>query len=271
MDWSVSRRAFLAGLPAIGALASSAERTSAQSAVATVPPDGGPGESFPGTDPERVARFVGAAHADLAEVRRMVERQPSLARAAWDWGFGDWETGLGAASHMGRRDIADVLLAHGARPSIFSAAMLGQLEVIKAFVAASPGIQRTPGPHGLTLMAHARAGGAASQPVVAFLESVGGADVAPAAAPLEAADRDALVGRYVYGPAPRDVFDVDVRNGQLGIQRPGATRRSMIYLGRGVFFPSGVPSVKIEFLKTGPRPTQLTIADPDVIVVARRV
>ena len=55
----------------------------------------------------------------------------------------------------GRREIAEFLLAHGARPTVFSAAMLGQLDVVKAFVSASPGVQRTLGPHGITLMAHA--------------------------------------------------------------------------------------------------------------------
>jgi hypothetical protein len=50
-------------------------------------------------------------------------------------------------------------LAHGARPSIFSAAMLGQLAVVRAFTEAAPGVQGTPGPHGITLLAHARAGG----------------------------------------------------------------------------------------------------------------
>jgi hypothetical protein len=271
MGRSVSRRAFLAGLPAIGAIASSTTRAAAQAPAAVPQAAHAIGEYFPGTDPERVAAFVGAAHTDLAEVRRMVERQPSLARAAWDWGFGDWETGLGAASHMGRRDIAELLLAHGARPSIFSAAMLGQLDVIKAFVAASPGIQQTPGPHGITLMAHARAGGPAAHAVVAFLESAGGADIKPVPAPLDAADRDALAGRYLFGPGARDLFDVDVRNNQLGVQRPGATRRVLIHLGAGVFFPSGVPSVKISFVKDGLQTAQLTIADPDIIVVARRV
>jgi hypothetical protein len=271
MDWSVSRRMFLAGLPAIGALASSPARAVAQSqAVLSEPSTRLAGEVFPSTDPGLVARFVGAAHANLEEVRRLVERQPSLARASWDWGFGDWESGLGAASHMGRRDIAEVLLAHGARPSIFSAAMLGQLDVVTAFVAAGPGIQGTLGPHGITLMAHARAGGAAAQPVVAFLERVGGADNAPVSRPLEVAERDALAGRYVYGEGPRDLFEVDVRNNQLGVQRPGATRRLLIHLGGGVFFPSGVPSVKVTFVKNSARATQLTIADPDVTVTARR-
>ncbi len=34
------------------------------------------------------------------------------------------------------------LIANGAQPTIFSAAMLGQTDVVRAFVAAQPGVQR---------------------------------------------------------------------------------------------------------------------------------
>lgn len=227
-------------------------------------------EGFPGSDPETVRLFVGVCHSDLVEVARLVGRQPSLARASWDWGFGDWETGLGAASHTGRRDIAELLLAHGARPTIFSAAMMGQLDVIKAFVTALPGIQRTPGPHGLTLLHHARVGGASAAPVLEYLESVGGADEKPATLPLEAADREALVGRYVFGPGSRDAFDVDVRKEQLGIERPGGTRRILLHQGDFAFFPPGVPSVRIAFARDAGSVSQLTVADPEVYLTARR-
>jgi hypothetical protein len=42
------------------------------------------------------------------------------------------------------------------RSILFSAAMLGQLEVVKAFVAAQPGAQHIRGPHSISLLAHAR-------------------------------------------------------------------------------------------------------------------
>jgi hypothetical protein len=41
-----------------------------------------------------------------------------LARAAWDWGFGDWETALGAASHMGSRPIRPDQFTSNARAGI---------------------------------------------------------------------------------------------------------------------------------------------------------
>lgn len=271
MSRTVTRRMFLAGVPGWGALGWSAlgllasgGRALGQSA------DRGVAETFPRQDLETVREAVGAAHSDLARVRELVERQPALARASHDWGFGDWETPLGAASHTGRREIAELLLAHGARPTIFSAAMLGQLDVVRAFVAASPGVQRTHGPHGLTLLHHARAGGESAAPVAAFLESLGDADSPVATLPLAPADRDALPGRYRFGPGERDYFEIDVRKEMPGIERPGGTRRVLLHLGELVFFPSGVPTVKIAFARGDGRATQLTVADPEVYLTARR-
>ncbi len=54
--------------------------------------------------------------------------------------------------------------------------MLGQLGVIKALVAAQPGIQHIRGPHRISLLAHARMGSEAARPVFEFLESLGDAD-----------------------------------------------------------------------------------------------
>ena len=94
--------------------------------------------------------------------------------------------------------------------------MMGQLDVVKAFIAARPGIQRTPGPHGLTLMWHARQGGPDAAAVVQYLTAVGDADVQPTTMPLAAADRDAIVGKYTYGSGARDSFTIEVRRDMQG-------------------------------------------------------
>src|SRR4051794_9128203 len=105
--------------------------------------------------PEEVNAMVANAHGDLEYVRNALAEDPTLANAAWDWGDGDWETALGAAGHMGRRDIAELLLAHGARLDVFVAAMLGELEIVRALLP----LQRDAcGPHGIPLRAHAEAG-----------------------------------------------------------------------------------------------------------------
>ena len=230
-----------------------------------------PHDWLPLQDPTMVKDMVTVAHGDTKRVRELVEQHPSLANAAIDWGFGDWEDALGAAAHTGRREIAEMLLAHGARISIFAAAMLGQLDVVKALVAARPGVQRTLGPHGITLMSHARAGGPDATEVVEYLESVGDADRRPPSAALDVADRDAIVGRYVFGPGPRDHFDIDLADtSQLGIMRPGTTRRGLAHTGALVFFPVGVPSLKIAFARTGGAVTHMTLAEPDVYLTAKR-
>src|SRR5262245_11651107 len=77
--------------------------------------------SFPRQDEEAVREIVGVAHVDLNKVEALVEKRPALANAAYDWGFGDWETPLGAASHVGRREIAEFLLSKGARLDLFAA------------------------------------------------------------------------------------------------------------------------------------------------------
>ena len=186
----------------------------------------GAADWFPRQDPAVAKEMVGVSHRNLVRVRELVERQPALARAAVDWGFGDWETALGAASHTGRREIAELLLANGAQPSLFSAAMMGQLDVVRAFVESRPGIQGILGPHSITLLAHARAGGPDAVPVLKYLEGVGGADQRPSTQPLAPADRDAVVGRYNFGAGASDRFDVDVDRDQLGITRPAQTADS---------------------------------------------
>ena len=226
---------------------------------------------FPSHDPAVVKETVGASHARFDRVRELVTAQPALARAAWDWGFGDWESALGAASHMGRRDIAEFLIEHGARPTLFSAAMLGQLEVVRGFVQASPGIQRTPGPHGITLLSHARHGGDEAKRVVEYLESVGDADLRPETVQLEGSDRAKLVGTYGFGDGPEDRFTVYERDESLMIQRGKRTGRFLMALGDDTFYPSGAEAVRIRFDVEGAGISRLRVLDPDVVVTALRL
>jgi hypothetical protein len=121
--------------------------------------------------PELVRTFVAHAHRDLQQVKALLTQEPMLVNAAWDWGGGDWETGLGAAAHVGRRDIALYLLEKGARMDIFAAAMLGQVEIVQAMLKAFPGARHLRGPHGIPLLNHAQAGGDDAAQVVAILQN----------------------------------------------------------------------------------------------------
>ncbi|MEY2726768.1 MAG: hypothetical protein RLZZ458_2635 [Planctomycetota bacterium] len=116
--------------------------------------------------------FVIFAHSELELVKKLLEREPGLLNGAVDWGAGDFETALGGASHMGRRDIVTFLLERGARIDLFCAAMLGQLEIVKSCLTLQPALIDAKGPHGFSLHFHAQVGGDDSQPVLEYLQSV---------------------------------------------------------------------------------------------------
>ncbi len=268
---SLSRRSFVALTSGLSALGVTALTTRAWGQATPLPYAIAGADAFPQQDPSLVKDAVGASHGNFARIRELVEKQPAIARASIDWGFGDWETCIDAAAHVGNKPIAEFLLTHGARPTLFSAAMMGQLDAVKAMIAARPGIQKTLGPHGITLMSHAKAGGPEAAAVVQYLATLGDADVPTPTQPLAPADRDALAGKYVYGTGPRDYFTIDVQQDRLGIDRPnGPARRLLMHTGNLIFFPTGVPTAKIAFLREGAKVNQLTLADPNVILTARR-
>lgn len=160
----VSRRLFVGTLT--GVLAAIAGRGVSAQQPAAPPP------RPPALTGDQVHQFVQVAHSDLDTTRRMLDAEPRLIRATWDWGGGDFETGLGGAAHMGRRDIAGLLLERGAPLDLFAAAMLGELGVVRGALEARPAQARVPGPHGIPLLAHAKAGGPAASQVVEYVASV---------------------------------------------------------------------------------------------------
>lgn len=128
-------------------------------------------DAKPALEAKLVQEFVSVAHGDSNRTKELLAQEPALVNATWDWGGGDFETALGAAAHMGARDIANFLLDHGARLDLFAAAMLGKLDVVKAALTAYPESINTPGPHGIPLIAHAKAGGDHAKAVLEFLEA----------------------------------------------------------------------------------------------------
>jgi hypothetical protein len=176
MNTSLTRKKFLfgGGAAAVGALLGSG-LLRAQPGGSTPAPNASAGAvpDFPEHDPQieraRVKRFVIAGHFNLEAVKEMIATDPTLINGAIDWGKGDFETALGGASHMGRRDIAEFLLEHNARMDIFAATMLGKLDIVKAAVAAYPNIVRVLGPHKISLIVHAEKGGPAAVAVRDFL------------------------------------------------------------------------------------------------------
>ena len=162
------------------------------------------------------------------------------------------ETALGAASHMGNRPIAEYLISRKGRASvaIFRGGMLGQLDVVKAFVAAQPGVHRIRGPHSISLLAHAKAGGGAARPMFEFLQFLGDADAEPPE-PLTESENAAMVGTYIFGVGVAQQIDVtsERRQGMMSMYSPltwtrkGTMARPLFHLGGHAFYPAGAPSV----------------------------
>ena len=143
------------------------------------PPEFVPSWSKPQVNRTLAADFVIYAHSDLEMTRKLLEREPGLLNASLDWGGGDWETALGGASHMGRKDIVELLLKAGARADLFCAAMLGRLPIVKGWLEEAPELIDAKGPHGFSLHFHAQVGGEDAKPVLDHLQSVKEVELPP--------------------------------------------------------------------------------------------
>lgn len=117
-----------------------------------------------------IDEFVGNAHGNLARVQELLAQHPALlnARASWD------ETALAAAAQVGRRDIAEYLLAAGAPLDICTAAMLGRVDAVTGFLRADPSLAQATGAHGIPVLYHAAI---TNRKQVAKLLLAAGADV----------------------------------------------------------------------------------------------
>lgn len=124
-------------------------------------------------DRDLVMEFVGAAHGKFNVVKELLAEHPTLLNAAHDWRYGDFETGLGAASHVGNKEVAKYLLDNGAQANIFTAALFGRLEILKPMLEFNPELINAKGPHGLTLLHHANQGGHEAFEVKEYLKSKG--------------------------------------------------------------------------------------------------
>ena len=237
---------------------------------------------YPSIDDEIVAEVVGKSHFDLDRVKELVTKRPELARATWDWSFGDWETALGAASHVGRRDIAEFLMAHGARPDIFTYAMLGSYKAVKAMIEAKPGIQSIYGPHGISLLQHAKAGlrpdnltktqKAKSEKLISYLEKLGDADPRQKHIAMEESEMEKYLGDYMYGDGENEGFSVKLnRRKLLSLGKLGKFGGGLYQQSPGVFEYNGITSVTITFEEQNGKVVSLTVKEPDLIVQAKKV
>jgi ankyrin repeat protein len=124
-------------------------------------------------DKKLVEKFVNVSHGKMDIVKELLEEHPNLINAAHDWNNGDFETGLGAASHVGHKELTQYFLDHGAQANIFTAALFGKIDIIKPMIKFSPSTLHAKGPHGFTLLHHANKGGDEALAVKDFLMSKG--------------------------------------------------------------------------------------------------
>ncbi len=127
----------------------------------------------PKLDKKIVQEFVGAGHGEFEKVKELLEEYPTLLNAAHDWRFGDFETALGAASHVGYKELAQYLIDKGAQANIFTAALFGRIDIIKPMLDLFPNALNAKGPHGLTLLHHAQRGKEDAKEVEEYLVSLG--------------------------------------------------------------------------------------------------
>jgi len=119
-----------------------------------------------------VKEFVGVSHGNFDRVKEMLKAETKLVNAVHDWGGGDFESALGAASHVGNRKIAVYLLENGARMNIFCATMLGRLDIVKPMLEAYPALVHNRGPHGIPLLKHAEYGRYEAKAVYEFIKTL---------------------------------------------------------------------------------------------------
>lgn len=252
----------VSGLAAIGATGRIA---AAQDTYPSALPNG-----FPHQDPDLVRQTVAVSHGNLDAVRELVTKTPDLAKATWDWGFGDWESALGAASHTGSREIAALLIANGARPNLFTYAMLGHLDAVRAQIEATPGVQRVPGPHGITLLAHARFGGDEAKLVHEYLEELGDADLRAKNLKLETDEIEKYVGEYEVDGGNGELFKIVESRGRLGFQLGDEPRRFLMNQGDHEFHPAGATSVRFAFDMGEKQTRGVTVRNGHVVIKATR-
>lgn len=122
---------------------------------------------------ELVKEFVSVSHGNFSRAKELLDGEPLLLHSSFDWGGGDFESGIEAAGHVGNKEIATYLLSKGARYNIYLACMLGHLDIVKNVLTFNPGLLNSKGPHGFTMLHHANKGGDSSMAVAEYLKSLG--------------------------------------------------------------------------------------------------
>lgn len=236
-----------------------------------------PHDRYPAVKLDIASEIVGVAHFNIDRLKELVNPRPELAKAVWDWGFGDWESAIAAASHVGRKDIVDYLIGKGAVPTFFTYAMLGDYDMVKKIIDSAPGIQKNFGPHGISLLQHAKTGlqtegldkGKARQ-LVDYLQGLGDADGRQYLS-LEETEKAKYLGDYKYGDGKDDGFTIKLNMRKLiSLGRLGKSGGALWRIGENEFAYQGAPSVTVKFLVQNNNVVSLALKEPGLTLTATK-
>ncbi|MBL7745371.1 MAG: hypothetical protein JNN00_17995, partial [Chitinophagaceae bacterium] len=143
-------------------------------------------------------------------------------------------------------------------------------------------IQSHNGPHGITLLQHAknRLGDknittedkANVNKVISYLEILGNADMKPKSLDISDEEKKKFLGEYRFGEGEAEVFVVDQhRLGFLQVGRKGSSPRKLNKVEENSFSPAGAPSVNIIFKIKDDKAVSLSVHEPEPLVTAVRI
>lgn len=240
--------------------------------------EGSPHDRYPAIELSVASEVIGVSHFNLDRLKQLVDIRPELSKTAWDWGFGDWESAIGAASHVGRKDIVDYLIGKGAVPTIFTYAMLGNFDMVKSIINTYPGIQKNLGPHGISLLQHAKtalkADGAdktATRQLIEYLQGLGDAD-GEKYLPVEDSEKDKYIGDYKYGDGKDDGFTIKLNMRKMpSLGKLGKSGGELLRITENKFTYKGSPSVIITFDVRDNKVLSLTLNEPGLVLTAKKI
>ena len=236
--------------------------------------------NYPSIDLETTKQVVLYAHFDLDRLKALVDERPELSRSSYDWAFGDWESAIGAGSHVGRWDIIDYLMDNGARATIFTHIALGQADIVKAIIESNPVIKKTVGPHGITLLQHAKISLRSKdrsaehiqslEKLSEFLES----ETASFETTYLDSDPEELAmyeGDYFYGEGLENGLSVKInRRNMIALGRLGTFGGGLFKVATHRFVHNGTPSTEISFEVKKGESVALNIHEPGSSIKAIR-
>jgi len=132
-----------------------------------------PIQDVPPLSLDLVKEFVIAGHGDFHKVQAMLKDTPNLIFTKFDWGNGDYEAAIEGAGHVGSKEIAMYLIEAGSRVTLYVLTMLGRTDLVKPVLEAYPSLINAKGPHGFTLLHHAKVGGKDGEELYAYLQEKG--------------------------------------------------------------------------------------------------